>query len=872
MTKTREVESLVLNIILEIKLKKGQVIFMDKLTAIKIKYDDGTYSDEIPVSVLSENVEWDSTHTLVDVLGSIDVDVTGTIQDQISRLFNEKVSATQLQNYVASQLNEDVSSWLNTNVNPVGSAVVVDSSLTISGAAADAKITGDNISNLNSVLNNIVPVKDYETDFFDNVNYGIPENVQYTHSWGDGNGVYHAGDSTTNSLIFPVEPNTKYYIYIPLKNRAYAVESENSFHVGSTYSVSNLEQISSDGYSVIKLTTSTTAKCVSLYFYFGSYDYDANKNDIKIYKNNFYRINIQPTIKEELISKKQLHVIPKNTVFFDNVNYFDPEFATVYNDRFVSANGYISGQSNVSTIVFAVEPNTVYWFYAPGMNRTYVCEGEDSYFSISNTYTLLHTGVDSSVYSFTTGASAKYVAIYFYSGIYDYNTNKNSIILNKNNYTQTEKPIIKDEYLPTIFPIAPNKTTFFKGINYFTPSETTVRTDIFVDADGYIRSQPNDGTTLIFEVEPNTVYWFYAPDMNRRFVAGNSNSTFVIGTQYTSLYASSGSSAYSFTTGSNIHYVAIYLYNGADYDYETNVDGIVLNKDTYSSQEYIDKKYLPTDYGNPINNAQILIFGDSITDCCHLTINSDKETTAYTWANPSNSYVNEDNVRINYSMWAKILKESEPCGEIRNYALQGASYRTRSRETGYERQNIQYQIDVALNDRDNPNNVFSVANYVPDIVIFALGTNDGAPNDSYESAMNATVYDGNTINVEATISALDDTKTIASARKAYMRIKQAFPMAQIYTVLPIQRAGDDSAISSLHEELKKIGQRYGCIIIDGAFDCGITRDFNVNGGLGLYLKDGLHPNEKGQNLMARMIIASLKLHYLPFKTGFNTIN
>lgn len=63
---------------------------MDKLTAIKIKYDDGTYSDKIPVSVLSENVEWDNTHTLVDVLGSIDVDITGTIQDQISQLFNEK--------------------------------------------------------------------------------------------------------------------------------------------------------------------------------------------------------------------------------------------------------------------------------------------------------------------------------------------------------------------------------------------------------------------------------------------------------------------------------------------------------------------------------------------------------------------------------------------------------------------------------------------------------------------------------------------------------------------------------------------------------------------------------------------------------------
>ena len=123
---------------------------MDKLTAIKIKYDDGTYSDEIPVSVLSENVEWDSTHTLVDVLGSIDVDVTGTIQDQISQLFNDKVSNSDMQAYITSSMSTYITNWLNTNVNPVGSAVVVDSSLTISGAAADAKVTGEKLAILKS--------------------------------------------------------------------------------------------------------------------------------------------------------------------------------------------------------------------------------------------------------------------------------------------------------------------------------------------------------------------------------------------------------------------------------------------------------------------------------------------------------------------------------------------------------------------------------------------------------------------------------------------------------------------------------------------------------------------------------------------------
>ena len=137
---------------------------MDKLTAIKIKYDDGTYSDEIPVSVLSENVEWDNTHTLVDVLGSIDVDVTGTIQDQISQLFNEKVSNSDMQSYITSSMPTYITNWLNTNVNPVGSAVVVDSSLTIAGAAADAKKVGDALAPIQEINDLKKDLRDIEKD------------------------------------------------------------------------------------------------------------------------------------------------------------------------------------------------------------------------------------------------------------------------------------------------------------------------------------------------------------------------------------------------------------------------------------------------------------------------------------------------------------------------------------------------------------------------------------------------------------------------------------------------------------------------------------------------------------------------------------
>ena len=71
---------------------------MDKVIAVKIKNPDGTYSDQIPISVLVENVEYDSTHALTDILGNVDFANKGNIQDQLNRLFANKIEDTQLQN------------------------------------------------------------------------------------------------------------------------------------------------------------------------------------------------------------------------------------------------------------------------------------------------------------------------------------------------------------------------------------------------------------------------------------------------------------------------------------------------------------------------------------------------------------------------------------------------------------------------------------------------------------------------------------------------------------------------------------------------------------------------------------------------------
>ena len=260
-----------------------------------------------------------------------------------------------------------------------------------------------------------------------------------------------------------------------------------------------------------------------------------------------------------------------------------------------------------------------------------------------------------------------------------------------------------------------------------------------------------------------------------------------------------------------------------------------------------------------INGAKVLIFGDSITDS--VFIENDQEThasTNYNWKNPGNS---ENGV--GYNMWPKLLKDTYSFDEIRCYAKSGASWRNRS--LSEYRQYVGEQIDNAFADLENPNGLFTDSNFLPDIVIFALGTNDGPePNDSYEMALSKNVYKsgGTNIDIEATINALDDTKFNEAIRKNLLRIINKFPSAQIYVVLPIQRADQELIFDKRSEDIQKMAERHSCIIVDGGKAFGIRRDDNVWESSGSLLKDGLHPNAIGQKIMARGIISSLMRNFV----------
>lgn len=80
---------------------------------------------------------------------------TFDFDEAVADVIMEMVNNGSFLNLMRPSIHADVTEWLNDNVTPVGSAVVVDSSLLISGAAADAQITGDKTTAAQNELNNI---------------------------------------------------------------------------------------------------------------------------------------------------------------------------------------------------------------------------------------------------------------------------------------------------------------------------------------------------------------------------------------------------------------------------------------------------------------------------------------------------------------------------------------------------------------------------------------------------------------------------------------------------------------------------------------------------------------------------------------------
>ena len=74
------------------------------------------------------------------------------VQDEINAKLDQMAIDGTLSSLINPQIPGAVSAWLAANVDPVGSAVIVDATLSIAGAAADAKATGDALNGKQDIL------------------------------------------------------------------------------------------------------------------------------------------------------------------------------------------------------------------------------------------------------------------------------------------------------------------------------------------------------------------------------------------------------------------------------------------------------------------------------------------------------------------------------------------------------------------------------------------------------------------------------------------------------------------------------------------------------------------------------------------------
>jgi len=128
----------------------------------------------------------------------------------------------QLRYYVANLIVDEVTDWLDTNINPISEdLVIIDSSLSISGAAADAKKTGDEISELNERID-------------------VTEITDTTLSSSDlENGALDASGMNAGSMLYRVR--TSNYIELPENGDAYVnvVSEENVYFTAWYFTVND---------------------------------------------------------------------------------------------------------------------------------------------------------------------------------------------------------------------------------------------------------------------------------------------------------------------------------------------------------------------------------------------------------------------------------------------------------------------------------------------------------------------------------------------------------------------------------------------------------------------------------------------------------
>ena len=204
--------------------------------------------------------------------------------------------------------------------------------------------------------------------------------------------------------------------------------------------------------------------------------------------------------------------------------------------------------------------------------------------------------------------------------------------------------------------ITPIRTTFFDEVNIGAP-ENVENVQRLPYANGVVGSS-NTAWSLIFKCKPNTDYYIYIPDRNRKNAAESETDKFVDGETYTILPMSivnySGVDVVKITTGENAKRIMFYYFNGS-YDYAANKGKIIILENKWAAAPYahIPLQYLPKEIVKKSKHyGTFSIIGDSYSSFKGYMANAN----AATWYPASDHNMNDTNdvENVEQTWWYKF--------------------------------------------------------------------------------------------------------------------------------------------------------------------------------------------------------------------------
>ncbi len=144
----------------------------------------------------------------------------------------------------------------------------------------------------------------------------------------------------------------------------------------------------------------------------------------------------------------------------------------------------------------------------------------------------------------------------------------------------------------------------------------------------------------------------------------------------------------------------------------------------------------------------------------------------------------------------------------------------------------------------------------PDVFAFAMGTNDdiGCLGDPEKALKGKTLGDNKDIDLFTEAGAM---------RWCIQTIAENFPDARIFVLTPIQTA-DPAHNAKIEKQINDVfipvTNAMSVRLVDCFHNSGICEKFEVIGGEGRYLRDGLHPKENGQALEGAFAAMEIRNH------------